>query len=142
MKLDKLPGDIWRVISKYLTKRDLLTLQFVNHRLFTRLDTLADIWWGKHNSDYQKHWNEYYNNVPKTSRDRKLERMSREYNWRIIKDCQRECKHWYGPGVSTVKGLFASHDSILSQCSLQKRQRAEDIAIFHVWGSCFQCDYC
>ena len=143
MNLDNLPSDIWKVIAIYLVKSDLIALQFVNPWLLKRLDTIPDIWWGKHDSYYQKHWNEYYNNAPKTSRDRKLEKLSREYNKSIIKECQRKCKCYYGPGANTLKGLFASHTDIISKCSLQARMMrgGQDLLIRHVRGTCFQCDY-
>ena len=143
MNLDDLPIDVWRLISIYLTKSDLIALQFVNQKLLKLLDTTPDIWWGKHNSDYQKHWNAFYNDIPKTKRDRKLEKLSREYNRSLIKQCQGKYECYRGPGTSIIKGLFASHVDVINKCPLQEKMRlgGQDLLIIHARGVCFQCDY-
>jgi len=140
MNLDDLPIDVWRLMSIYLTKSDLIALQFVNKKLLKLLDT-PDIWWGKHNSDYQKHWNTFYNDIPKTKRDRKLEKLSREYNRSLIDKYKYKCHR--GPGTNTIKGLLASHVDVINKCPLQEKMGlgGQDLLIMHTPGVCFQCDY-
>ncbi len=143
MTLVKLPNDIWRVIGTYLTKSDLIALQFTHPQLLKRLDAIPDIWWGKHNSHYQKSWDNFYNGVPKTRQDKIIEKLSREYNKSVIKKSQRKCKCRYGPGSDTIKGLFCERRDNIGRCTLRERMRGrcEDVLIIHRSGFCFECDY-
>jgi hypothetical protein len=90
MNITDLPSDIWRIIAKSLSKRDLLTLELSSNLLMLTLEKIPDIWWGKHLQEYQLRWNEYYNNnKSKTSRDKNLENflLKLNPNPRIIRKC-------------------------------------------------------
>lgn len=75
MIICRLPADVWRLIARSLTKRDLVALQLTNRKLMNQLEDIGDIWWGKHLDEYQQRWNEYYNGVPKSNRDQQVENI-------------------------------------------------------------------
>ncbi len=83
-RITDLPPDLWRMISRKLTKRDLISLMISNKKLLVMLDHIPDIWWGKHNPDYQIAWNEKFNGVALSDRDTKLALELEEQNPHLL----------------------------------------------------------
>lgn len=70
--LESLCPDIWKIICRDLTKHDMIALQLYNNKISRILSNIPEIWWGKHNITYCKIFNEKFNNISLSDRDKNL----------------------------------------------------------------------